>query len=109
MFNRFGQLWRTTTVRLTALFIVIFTVFSVALLAFISFQSSIQIQQQQAADIDHEVTRLQRVERNQGLRALAIAVDRLARQPGTRHLLSRRCPGRDGGGQCQRLSRRCAA
>lgn len=82
MFNRFGQLWRTTTVRLTALFIVIFTVFSVALLAFISFQSSIQIQQQQSADIDHEVTRLQRVERNQGLRALAIAVDRLARQPG---------------------------
>ena len=34
--NSLAQLWRTTTVRLTALFVLIFVVFSVLLLAFIS-------------------------------------------------------------------------
>lgn len=80
--KRFGQIWRTTTVRLTAIFIVIFVVFAVALLAFISYQSTVQIQRQQMADIDREVARLERVARNQGLRALAMSVDRLGRQPG---------------------------
>lgn len=80
--SRFGQIWRTTTVRLTAMFIVIFVVFSVLLLAFITYQSSIQIQRQQSVDIDREVERLQKVEQKQGLRALAFAVDRLSRQPG---------------------------
>jgi signal transduction histidine kinase len=79
---RLGQLWRTTTVRLTASFILIFVVFSVLLLAFITFQSSIVIQRQQAADIDREVERLQTIDKRQGLRAVATAVDRLARGPG---------------------------
>ena len=80
--SRIGNIWRTTTVRLTASFILIFVVFSVLLLAFITFQSSIIIQRQQSADIDREVSRLQRVDENQGLRAVAIAVARLASQPG---------------------------
>jgi signal transduction histidine kinase len=79
---RLWQLVRTTTFRLTAMFILIFVVFSVLLLAFITFQSSIVIQRQQAADIDREVQQLQDVELRQGLRAVAIAVDRLAAQPG---------------------------
>jgi signal transduction histidine kinase len=80
--GRLGQLLRTTTFRLTAVFILIFVVFSILLLAFISFQSSIVIQRQQAADIDREVTRLQTVEAKQGIRAVAIAVARLAAAPG---------------------------
>lgn len=64
------------------MFILIFIVFSIALLAFITFQSSIIIQRQQAADIDREVELLRNLEQRQGLRALAIAVDRLAAQPG---------------------------
>ena len=79
---RVGQLVRTTTFRLTAMFILIFILFSVALLAFITFQSSIIIQRQQAADIDREMQLLQNLEQKQGLRGLAIAVDRLAAQPG---------------------------
>ncbi len=77
-----GNIWRTTTVRLTASFILIFVVFSVLLLAFITFQSSVIIQRQQSADIDREVTRLRQVDESKGLRAVAFAVDRLAAQPG---------------------------
>lgn len=80
--SKFTQLWRTTTVRLTALFILIFVVFSILLLAFISYQSSIQIQRQQTADIDREVAQLQRVDERQGIRAIVFAVARLAAQPG---------------------------
>jgi signal transduction histidine kinase len=80
--GRLAQLWRTTTVRLTATFIVVFMIFSVLLLGLISYQSSIQIQRQQAQEIEREVVQLQRIERRSGLRGVAIAVELLARQPG---------------------------
>lgn len=76
------QLWRTTTFRLTTLFIVMFAVFSVLLLAAITYQSSIQIQQQQADDIDREVAQIVRIDRDRGFRAAILAVDRLSRAPG---------------------------
>ena len=80
--HRVLDLWRTTTVRLTATFILIFVVFSVLLLALISWQSSIQIQRQQADEIDQEAAMLQRLDRLQGPRAVIFAVNRLAGQPG---------------------------
>lgn len=80
--SRFAQVWRTSTVRLTATFIAIFVVFAILLMAFIGWQSSIQIQRQQADDIEREVQLFQRIESNQGIRALAFALDRLSRQPG---------------------------
>ena len=51
----FFGLWRTTTVRLTALFIAIFIVFAVALLGLISYQIAISIQRQQSVDIEREI------------------------------------------------------
>jgi len=80
--NRFAQLWRTSTVRLTAVFIVLFVIFSILLLTFIAYQSSIQIQQQQTVAIDREVNLLKRIDDNQGIRAVAIAVARFAALPG---------------------------
>jgi len=80
--NRFAQLWRTSTVRLTAIFIALFVIFSILLLAFIAYQSSIQIQQQQAAAIDREVGLLQRIDERQGVRGTIFAVSRLSGQPG---------------------------
>jgi signal transduction histidine kinase len=80
--HRFAQLWRTSTVRLTATFILIFSLFAILLLAFITWQSSVQIQRQQANDIDREVRVLQRIGALQGLRALAFAVERISRAPG---------------------------
>jgi len=80
--NRFAQLWRTSTVRLTAVFIVLFVIFSILLLTFIAYQSSIQIQQQQTVAIDREVNLLKRIDANQGIRAVAVAVARFAALPG---------------------------
>jgi signal transduction histidine kinase len=80
--SRFAQVWRTSTVRLTATFIAIFGLFAILLMAFIGWQSSIQIQRQQTDDIDREVRMFQRIEANQGIRALAFAVNRLSNQPG---------------------------
>ena len=80
--SRFAQLWRTSTVRLTATFILIFGIFSILLLGFIGWQSSVSIQRQQANDIDREVRVLQRIDANQGVRALAFAVERISRAPG---------------------------
>ena len=80
--NGFWQLWRTSTVRLTATFILIFSLFAILLLAFIGWQSSVQLQRQQADEIDREVRVLQRIDANQGIRALAFAVERISRSPG---------------------------
>ncbi|MBN9332906.1 HAMP domain-containing sensor histidine kinase [Devosia sp.] len=80
--SRFAQVWRTSTVRLTATFIAIFVVFAILLMAFIGWQSSVQIQRQQADDIDSEVRLFQRIEATQGIRALAFALNRLSGQPG---------------------------
>ncbi len=80
--SRFAQVWRTSTVRLTATFIAIFVVFAILLMAFIGWQSSVQIQRQQTDDIDREIRLFQRIEANQGIRALAFAVNRLSTQPG---------------------------
>lgn len=80
--RKFAQIWRTTTVRLTAVFIALFVIFSILLLTFIAYESSIQIQQQQTAAIDREVALLQRIDTNQGVRAVAVAVARLAGLPG---------------------------
>lgn len=76
------QLWRTTTVRLTAIFILLFVVFSILLLAFIAYQSSIQIQQSQTRAIDREVEVLRAIDQRQGVRGIIFAVARLASQPG---------------------------
>jgi len=80
--NRFIQLWRTSTVRLTATFILIFSLFAILLLAFIGWQSSLQLQRQQANDIDGEVRVLERIATNQGIRAMAFALERISRSPG---------------------------
>ena len=80
--SRIVQLWRTSTVRLTATFILIFSLFAILLLAFITWQSSVQIQRQQADAIDSEMRILQRIDATQGIRALAFALERISRAPG---------------------------
>lgn len=80
--SRILQLWRTTTVRLTAMFVLMFVLFSVLLLAVITWQSSIQIQRQQANEIERDAAQLQQLDRVRGIRSVVFAVDRLSRQPG---------------------------
>ncbi|HEV7276168.1 MAG TPA: HAMP domain-containing sensor histidine kinase [Devosiaceae bacterium] len=80
--SRILQLWRTTTVRLTAMFVLMFVLFSVLLLGVITWQSSIQIQRQQANEIERDAAQLQQLDRVRGIRSVVFAVDRLSRQPG---------------------------
>src|SRR5690606_7130507 len=63
-------------------FILLFVIFSILLLTFLAYQSSIQIQQQQTRAIDREVEMLVGIEARQGVRGLVFAVARLAGQPG---------------------------
>ncbi len=80
--NNIAKLWRTTTVRLTALFILIFIVFSFALLGYVGFQSSIEIQRAQSRDVAWEIRQFRNLDKHRGMRALAIAVQRISSQPG---------------------------
>ncbi len=77
-----SKLWHTTTVRLTALFILIFVVFSIALLGYMAFQTTIAIQRVQSRDVAFEIRQLRSLDRNRGVRSLAMAVQRLANRPG---------------------------
>lgn len=79
---RLAQLWRTTTVRLTALFMLIFVIFAVTLLALVTWQTSMQLQRQQTDAIDGETRQLKRVDADSGFRATILAIQRLANQPG---------------------------
>lgn len=80
--NKIMYLWRTTTVRLTALFILFFVLASIVLLAFMAYQSSIVIQRRQTADINREVGQIKRVGRERGMLAVAELVQRFSRRPG---------------------------
>lgn len=79
---RLAQLWRTTTARLTALFMLIFVIFAVVLLGLITWQTSVQLQRQQTDAIDREVGQFKRLDGDAGFRATIMAVQRLASQPG---------------------------
>lgn len=79
---RLAQLWRTTTVRLTALFMLVFVIFAVVLLGLITWQTSVQLQRQQTDAIDREVGQFRRLDGDAGFRATIVAVQRLASQPG---------------------------
>lgn len=80
--HKYLRLWQTTTVRLTAVFILIFVIAAIGLLSYIAYQSSIVIQQSQTRDIEREISQLQRTESRRGIRGLALAVQTLSNRPG---------------------------
>lgn len=79
---RLRSLWRTTTVRLTAMFIAIFVGFAIVLLGLIAYQSAIQIQREQLRDVEREIVQIRLLANQSGVRAVAFAVQRLADRPG---------------------------
>ncbi|RDE10447.1 sensor histidine kinase [Pelagibacterium lacus] len=76
------NLWRTTTVRLTAIFIAIFVGFAVLLLGLIAYQTSVQIQREQYRAVEREVAQIRLLSSQSSVRAVAFAVQRLADRPG---------------------------
>ena len=79
---RLRNLWRTTTVRLTAIFIAIFGFFAIVLLALIAYQSTIQLQREQFRSVEREIGQIRLLASQSGVRAVAFAVQRLADRPG---------------------------
>ncbi|WP_196259195.1 sensor histidine kinase [Pelagibacterium limicola] len=77
-----GSLWRTTTVRLTALFITFFVGFAIVLLGFLAYQTSVQIQRQQIGAIEREVTQIRLLSQQANMRTIVFAIQRLADRPG---------------------------
>ncbi|WP_404405345.1 ATP-binding protein [Pelagibacterium halotolerans] len=77
-----GKLWRTTTVRLTAMFIAIFVGFALILLSFLAFQTSVQIQRQQSYAIEREAGQLRLLATRSNINTMIFAVQRLADRPG---------------------------
>ncbi|HUV32278.1 MAG TPA: winged helix-turn-helix domain-containing protein [Devosiaceae bacterium] len=80
--NNLMRLWRTTTFRLTALFILIFVLMAVAILGYIAYQSIYLIQRQQVVAIERELDQLALEYRQGGTRGLVLAIQRFARGPG---------------------------
>ena len=80
--SRFWRLWRTTTFRLTALFLAIFVVLAVAILGYIAYQSVYLIQEQQVASIERELNQLESEYARGGTRGLVLAIQRFAQGPG---------------------------
>ncbi|WP_417580493.1 HAMP domain-containing sensor histidine kinase [Pelagibacterium sp.] len=80
--SRMRSLWRTTTVRLTAMFIAIFVGFAIVLLGLIAYQSAVQIQREQMRSVDREIAQIRLLASQSGVRAVAFAVQRLADRPG---------------------------
>lgn len=80
--NSLLQLLRTTTFRLTVVFVVIFVIFAVAVLGYAAYQASIQVQQQQIAAIERELNVLAAQYRRRGTAGLIQAIQRFAQGPG---------------------------
>lgn len=80
--SRLRNLLRTTTVRLTAIFIAIFVGFAIVLLALVAYQSTLQIQREQFRAVEREIAQIRLLTSRASLRAVAFAVQSLADRPG---------------------------
>lgn len=76
------KIWRTTTVRLTAMFIAIFVGFALILLSYLAYQTSVQIQRQQTYAIERELAQLRLLATRGSVNTLILAIQRLADRPG---------------------------
>ncbi|AVX05110.1 putative sensor protein PcoS [Maritalea myrionectae] len=80
--NRIWRIWKTTTFRQSGFFVLLFVLFSVFILGYIAYQTSILIQQQQIGAIDRELGQLNRTYQRSGTPGLIRGVQRMADRPG---------------------------
>ncbi len=80
--NRIWRIWKTTTFRQSGFFVLLFVLFSVLILGYIAYQTSILIQRQQIGAIDRELGQLNRTYQRTGTPGLIRGVQRMADRPG---------------------------
>jgi signal transduction histidine kinase len=78
-----GKLVRTTTFKLTLVYLTVFALFSAFLLAYFAWNTQRLITRQITETVDAEVTGLTEQYREDGLRGLVMAVDARTRRPGS--------------------------
>lgn len=78
-----GKLFRTTTFKLTLVYLTVFALFAAFLLGYFAFNTRRLITEQITDTVDAEVTGLSEQYRLGGIRRLVLAVDARARRPGS--------------------------
>jgi signal transduction histidine kinase len=78
-----GKLVRTTTFKLTVVYLTIFTLFGIFLLAYFAWNTQRLITDQITAAVDAEVVGLSAQFRQRGIRWLVLVIDNRARRPGS--------------------------
>ncbi len=79
---RVGVLMRMTAVRLSALYLLLFAVFAVALVVYVTASATSIFETQSRETIDREITELGQLYRVGGIVALVRGIERRSRQPG---------------------------
>lgn len=78
-----GKLFRTTTFRLTLVYLTVFALFAAFLLAYFALNTRRLIDEQITETVNAEITGLSEQYRQGGIRRLVIAIDSRARRPGS--------------------------
>ncbi|MDO8877074.1 MAG: ATP-binding protein [Pseudolabrys sp.] len=78
-----GKLFRTTTFKLTLVYLTVFALFAAFLLGYFAFNTRRLITEQITDTVNAEITGLSEQYRQGGIRRLVIAVDERARRPGS--------------------------
>ncbi|MBV9558056.1 MAG: HAMP domain-containing protein, partial [Pseudolabrys sp.] len=78
-----GKLLRTTTFRLTLVYLVVFSIFAVFLLGYFALNTRRLITEQINQTVDAEITGLSEQYRQGGIRRLVVVIDARARRPGS--------------------------
>ena len=78
-----GKLFRTTTFKLTLVYLTVFAVFAVVLLGYFAWTTQRLITQQITETVDAEITGLAEQYRQGGIRRLVVSVEARARRPGS--------------------------
>jgi len=84
-----GKLFRTTTFKLTLVYLTVFALFAAFLLGYFALNTRRLITEQITETVDAEITGLSEQYRQGGIRRLVIVVDARARRRGFRTLLPR--------------------
>src|SRR6202166_3448818 len=78
-----GKLVRTTTFKLTLVYLTVFALFAAFLLGYFAFNTRRLITEQITETVDAEITGLSEQYRQGGIRRLVVVVDSRARRPGS--------------------------
>jgi signal transduction histidine kinase len=78
-----GKLFRTTTFKLTLVYLTVFALFAAFLLGYFAFNTRRLITEQITETVDAEITGLSEQYRQGGIRRLVVVVDSRARRPGS--------------------------